>query len=181
MEAGEMLLSGLRPVKEVEGWWQWTQGPFRAEYEAFLAHVTARFGQVEDPLCCQFIGVVAPRAFLARYTEIELPELGFLEYKVPIYAQVFGTPLLPDTCFRPWWPEEPGATRARRSECLVHAWPEQLRLPVMAYEAVRPHGRRLFHPYRGVYPHDLASVGELVHHTRAGGHPVHDDATRPST
>ena len=45
-------------------------------------------------MCCQFIGMVAPRSFMDRYAGIDEPELGFLEYKVPVYAQAFGTPLV---------------------------------------------------------------------------------------
>jgi hypothetical protein len=166
LAVGDMLVSGIRPVREVEPWWQWTQGSARREYESFLSHVAARFGAVEDPMCCQFIGLVAPRSFLARYAGIDEPELGFLEYKVPIYAQAFSIPLVPDTCFRPWWPEEPGTAGAGRTASLVHAWATPVRLPVMLYESLRPGGRRVFHPYHGIYPHDLASVGDAVRRRR---------------
>jgi hypothetical protein len=168
MGVGDMLISGVRPVREVEAWWQWTRGDARIEYEAFLAHVTARFGPVHDPMCCQFIGIVAPRTFMESYAGIDEPELGFLEYKIPIYAQAFGVPLVPDTCFRPWWPEEPATSHATRTQTLVHAWRTPVRLPVMLYESKVPHGRRIFHPYHGIYPHDAASLGELVRHRRRG-------------
>lgn len=163
MHAGEMLLSGLRPVREVEQWWQWTRWvKTRQEYDAFLALVENRHGPVEDPMCCQFIAMVLPRTFFERYVGIEEPELGFLEYKVPVYAQAFGVPLVPDTCFRPWWPEEPGASGAGRSARMFHAWPTPLRLPTMLLEAWRPGGRRIFHPYPGIYPHDVRSAGEAL-------------------
>lgn len=160
--ADEMLLSGVRPVREVAPWWRWTRWEeTRAEYDALVALVTARYGAVDDPMCCQFIVQVAPRAFFERYSGIEQRELGFLEYKVPIYAQAFGLRLVPDTCFRPWWPEDPATAQAPRREKLMHAWGSEVRLPVMLAEAHRPGGRRAFHPYRGLYPHDLASLGDL--------------------
>jgi len=168
MADGDMLISGVRPVREVEAWWQWVRGDARHEYDAFMAHVASRFGPVTDPLCCQFIGLVAPRAFLARYAGIDQPELGFLEYKLPVYAQVFGVPLVPDTCFRPWWPEEPATSGATRAQMLVHAWRTPVRLPVMLAEATRPHGRRMFHPYHGIYPHDVASLADVVRRRREG-------------
>ena len=171
MEKGDMLLSGLRPVREVESWWQWTQEPHRGEYEEFLGHVASRLGPVEDPMCCQFIAMVIPRDFLCPYAAIERPELGFLEYKVPVYAQAFGVPLVPDTCFRPWWPEEPATAGSKRTDRLVHAWGTQVKLPVIWYEAHRPGGRRAFHPYRGIYPHDLRSVGEAAR-ARLGHRPA---------
>jgi hypothetical protein len=166
---GEMLLSGVRPVRDVESWWLWTQGEAREEYDTFTAHVTARYGTVEEPMCCQFIASVLPRDFLARYGTIDQPELGFLEYKVPAYAQRFGVPLVPDTCFRPWWPEEPATAHAGRTASLMHAWPTPVRLPVMMYESLRPGGRRAFHPYHGIYPHDLASLPEWARHRRRPG------------
>ena len=166
MGVGDMLISGIRPVREVAPWWQWTRDG-RPEFDEFLRHVTERFGPIEDPMCCQFIGLVAPRPFFAAYAGIERPELGFLEYKIPSYAQAFHTPLVPDTCFRPWWPEDPATSGASRTETLVHAWRTPVRLPVMLYEAHRPGGRRLFHPYHGIYPHDVASAAEALRRRRA--------------
>ncbi len=164
LREGEMLLSGLRPIREVESWWQWTQGSYRPEYEKFMGSVRARYGEVSEPLCCQFIGVVAPRQFFARYSSIDEPELGFLEYKVPVYAQIFGIPLVADTSFRPWWAEDPATAGVKRTERLVHAWPTQLRLSMMLLEGHRPGGRRVFHPYRGIYPHDPRALAELFRH-----------------
>ena len=162
MGPDDMLLSGLRPIEEVERWWQWTsREPGRSEYLSFLDHVASRYGPVEDPMCCQSIGLVVPRRFFERYREIDEPELGFLEYKVPIYAQVFGMHLLPDTQFRPFWPEDP-AMGATRRERLVHAWASPVRLPVVLSEAWRPGGRRVFHPYHGIYPHDLRSLADAL-------------------
>ncbi|MGH9028696.1 MAG: hypothetical protein ACRDV4_03685 [Acidimicrobiales bacterium] len=166
MEAGEMLISGLRPIRDVEGWWQWMRGDARAEYEKFRTNLVQRYGKIDDPMCCQFIALVIPRAFLESYERIDEPELGFLEYKVPMYAQAFGIELVPDTCFRPWWPEEPATSGAKRTDTLVHAWRTPVHLPVILYERFRPSGRRAYHPYHGVYPHDVASLEELVRHAR---------------
>ena len=167
LQPGEMLLSGLRPVREVAEWWRWTRWEETgAEYRAFLAHVEAGYGPVADPQCCQFIGLVLPRQFLRRYAAIDEPELGFLEYKVPVYAQAFGVPLLPDTCFRPFWPEDPATAGAARSATMLHAWRTPVRLPFMLSEAWRPGGRRIFHPYHGIYPHDPRSVAEAVRRRR---------------
>jgi hypothetical protein len=166
MQRDDMLLSGLRPISEVERWWQWTsREPGRTEYEAFMAHVVDRYGKVEDPKCCQSIGMVIPRRFFERYRDIDDPELGFLEYKMPVYAQLFGLRLLPDTCFAPFWPEDPDGP-TRRNERLVHAWASTVRLPVVLAEAWRPGGRRVFHPYHGIYPHDLRSLPDAFRHRR---------------
>lgn len=164
MAEKEMLLSGLRPVSEVESWWQWTNGRVRSEYDEFREHLATHYGPVRDPMCCQFIAFVLPRQFLEPYGEIERPELGFLEYKVPMYAQAFGIPLIPDNCLRPWWPEEPATSGVARTEKLMHAWRTPVRLPVMLFERARPGGRRAFHPYHGIYPHDPASLLEMVRH-----------------
>lgn len=167
LERGQMLVSGLRPIEQVEAWWQWTQDEAKLEYRAFRASLESRYGVIEDPKCCQFIVMVLPREFLESYVSIDEPELGFLEYKVPMYAQAFGTALVPDTCFLPWWPEEPATAGAKRTASLMHAWRTPLRLPVVMYERYRPHGRRVFHPYHGIYPHDLASLRALAPRLRS--------------
>ena len=167
MGRDDMLLSGLRPMQEVEAWWHWTRGHHGGEYREFMEKIQAQFGAVPEPQCCQFIGVVAPRRFFERYAEVAHDELGFLEYKIPVYAQVFGIRLVADTCFRPWWAEDPAMAGAGRTDRLVHAWPTSVKLPVMLYEAARPGGRRVFHPYHGVFPHDLRSLRELAVHRRS--------------
>jgi hypothetical protein len=168
MEDGDMLLSGLRPMREVEDWWHWTRGANGEEYRRFMAGIRASRGAVPEPMCCQFISAVLPRRFFECYGTVDHDELGFLEYKIPVYAQVFGIRLVPDPCFRPWWAEDPSMVGASRTDKLVHAWPTSVRLLLMLAEALRPGGRRAFHPYHGIYPHDLASVRELVVHRRTG-------------
>ena len=163
MEVGDMLISGVRPVREVESWWQWTRGEPRREYDAFLDHVASRYGPVDDPLCCQFIGLVAPRSFMARYSAIDEPELGFLEYKIPDLRAGLRHPARPRHVLpalvarRARHVAVPRAPRAWSTR-----WPTPVRLPVMLYESRRPHGRRLFHPYHGIYPHDVASLGDVL-------------------
>src|SRR5262249_10301124 len=73
----ELLLSGLRPVSEVERWWFWVRGKERREYRRFLEHVGGRYGYAGTPHCGLFVVVCLPRAFLERYASIDERELGF--------------------------------------------------------------------------------------------------------
>lgn len=164
LEPGDMLLSGLRPLSEVAPWWHWLKDGRDAEYDAFFARLAREHPEHADDVrwCCQFVGVVFPRPFLEAYAAVPDPELGFLEYKIPAYAQVFGVRLVPDETFRPWWAEEPVDVPAPRWQRQLHAGMWELRLPLVLAEARRPGGRRLFHPYRHVYPFDLRSAGEWL-------------------
>jgi hypothetical protein len=143
---GQALFSGLRPVSEVSHRWIWAS-PSRPEtweaYQEFLGHVRERHGFEGDPLCCLAIVLAFPRAFLERYAEIERPELGFLEYRLPIYAQAFGTPLCRDHPFRPWW----GAVEPFRPFSALRALPREIWAPTIAWNLLRPTGARVFHPY----------------------------------
>ena len=142
----EALFSGLRPISEVEDRWAWvapTQTRERRMYEAFLAHVRERYGYDQDPLGYVAVVTCLPRVFLERFSEIERPELGFLEYRLPIYAQVFGVRLCDDHPFRPWW----GAVDSYSRSHTLRARPLEISATVILSNLLRKDGARVFHPY----------------------------------
>ena len=150
---GEILLSGLRPVREVEGRWGWVgAGDPAAEpmYEEFLAHVRERYGYRQEPMCCVAVVLALPREFLRRFAEIERPELGFLEYRLPIYAQAFGVPFCTDHPFRPWW----GAVERYSFKSTLRARPREIWAPTILVNLLRRDGARVFHPYWARAPRD---------------------------
>lgn len=169
---GEILFSGLRPVREVEERWIWTQHSrpeMRAEYEEFLGHVRERHGYDGDPLCCVAVVMCFPREFLERYHRIERPTLGFLEYRLPIYAQVFGTPIRWDHPFTPWW----GAVEGYKLFSALRALPREVWVPTILLNLARTDGARIFHPYwrprpRGPWGWTLALLDSVPRLLRAG-------------
>ena len=151
LQRDQVLLSGLRPIDEVEQQWSWTSPDYpdrRAEYLRFLDRVQKHFDFDSRPLCCLFVVVCLSRGFLDQYSRIEQPELGFLEYRVPIYAQVFRVPFCTDHPFEPWWD---GIDPFRRDLPLM-AWQRRVDRRTMLGHLLNPWGARVFHPYRELAP-----------------------------
>lgn len=166
LRPGQILLSGLRPVKEVEEGWGWVgagEPAAQPMYEEFLDHVRQRYGYDQEPLCCVAVVLALPRTFLRRFADIERPELGFLEYRLPIYAQAFDIPFCTDHPFRPWW----GAVEKYSWKSTLRARPREIWAPTILSNVLRPDGARVFHPYwarapRGFWGWTKALAGSLI-------------------
>ena len=156
LRAGEVLLSGLRPVREVDPWWWYIRegSPEREEYFRFLDFVSQTYGFVADPLCGEFIVVCLPRAFLDPYSRVPNPELGFLEYKIPIYAQIFGLPFCIDHPHNPWWGDDPSTKDAPLLARALNSETKEVPLRSILAHLALPAGPRIFHPVFLEYPLD---------------------------
>jgi hypothetical protein len=151
LKEGEILLSGLRPVEEVEQRWSWVSpdNPDQRErYLRFLEYVRRHSGFDQEPLCCLFIVVCLSRSFLERYSGVEQPELGFLEYRVPIYAQIFGTPFCTEHPFEPWW----DGIDPFSQDLALNALPREIARRTILRHLMHPRGARVFHPYSRISP-----------------------------
>ena len=155
----ELLLSGLRPIGEVESWWYYTRpgSEERAEYERFMAFVRREYAFEQAPLCSEFIVACLPRSFLARYVEIPQPELGFLEYKIPVYAQIFDTPICRRHPHQPWWGDAPNAQAAPLLGRTLNSEAQPVPLRVIDAHRLWPWGSRIFHPVFDPYPEGIAA------------------------
>jgi hypothetical protein len=151
----ELFLSGLRPISDVQSWWHWVRGDERRVYEDFLAFVRTRYRYASDPRCCLFVVSCLPRSFLERYAAVEERELGFLEYRLPVYAQVFGTNFATSRPLGPWWAADPETADAPARSRVLNAGMQPVRLETILDELGRPDGARLFHPFREVFPREL--------------------------
>lgn len=159
---GEMLLSGLRPLREVRSWWYWTTGENRPRFEYFLTYLEERFGYDDDPLCCQFVVVCMPRSFLAQYATLENPELGFIEYRVPMYAQLFDIPFAETESFECEWQDDPALPSGTSKPPVLSARREEVPSRSVVAEYVRSRGEAIVHPFRKPVPIDLKSARRLV-------------------
>lgn len=152
LKQDQILLSGLRPIKEVEDDWSWTSPSIipglREQYLNFLEYVHKKYDYNQEPLCCLFIVVCFPRSFLEKYSRVEQPELGFLEYKVPTYAQIFKTPFCTEHPFKAWWPGDP----ATRSAKTLNAKRHDVTIMTILRHLLDREGVRVFHPYRKIFP-----------------------------
>lgn len=164
LREGEILLSGLRPVEEVRMWWKWTSENNPAEHErynAFIEHVRKEFDFKQEPLCCQFIVACLPRDFLERYINITTPELGFIEYRLPVYAQIFGTPFCKSEKIKCWWGTDLSMQNVPTHERVINAVGLQQPIKTIFAHLARPDGARIFHPFNHIFPFDLASAAQV--------------------
>jgi hypothetical protein len=153
--ADEVILSGLRPVAEVQPWWAWVNGSDRPQFDEFMNHLTARFGYSDGAWCCQFVLVCLGRNFLESYAGVEEAELGFIEYRVPTYARLFGMRVSAPR-FPCWWEGDPGMLDMPPWRRILSA----RRRSVAMYHLVRvwiSDGAAIAHPYRRPFPLDARS------------------------
>ena len=168
LQKNQILLSGLRPIAEVEHEWSWVSPKVldrRQQYLEFLEHIRQTYHYNQDPLGCLFIVVCLPRIFLDRYSSIEQPELGFLEYRIPMYAQIFGIPFCETHPFHAWWvdvdPIFQVTNPLKRALNALHLKlnPNPLNparrdislIPIYRHLS-RKTGSRIFHPYQLIFP-----------------------------
>ncbi|MEM7202867.1 MAG: hypothetical protein AAF628_21595 [Planctomycetota bacterium] len=145
LKKDQILLSGLRPVAEVADEWVWVAPQFEIDhtrYHRYLDHMRERYGYRGEPKCYVAIVSCLPRVFLDRFAEIERPELGFLEYRIPIYAEAFGVPFCTDHPFQAWWGTQPYSVWST-----LRARPREIWAPTIFANVRRRDGARVFHPY----------------------------------
>lgn len=92
----ELYFSGHQQLTpRWERGWHWTKSENQPEHElyhAFQQHVRQRYPDIKDDVwhMCMFVFEIFTRDFLEQYSEIDNAELGFLEYKIPTYAHIWG-------------------------------------------------------------------------------------------
>lgn len=158
LRKGELVLSGFRPMAEVEDWWGWAgrrDADKASMLETFREDLELRRGYGGPLWCCLFIVVCLPRSFLARYAEAGPPEAGFLEYRMPTLARVWDTPVRTDLGFDPWWAADPATRDAPASARVLNAVGREVSPETVEAELADPAGRRIFHPYTGPLPDSL--------------------------
>lgn len=166
LKKNEVLLSGVRPLKEVESWWLWTRATNPAErrsFEEFLSYIAERLGYRGEPLASHFIVACLPRLFWEKFAALDRPECGYLEYKIPTLAKAFGMELCTSHPFQSWWHGDPQVSKERQlNHTLVADGAHQLGMGTILYHLLRPSGARIFHPYDGPFPQTL---GEWLPYT----------------
>ena len=162
LQEGQMLLSNLRSVDEVKDWWHWSNGMYQAQFELFFHYMRHTFGYDAMPLCCQFVIVCLPRRFLDCYSTLEVRELGFIEYRVPAYAQLCGIPFSTSTRHDCWWEGDPDVRDVSEQKKMLSARKEEVSLMSIVKHYHRTNGTCIVHPYRQIFPLDLRSGLEVV-------------------
>lgn len=123
--------------------WDWTasNSKERPDYIAFREYIKETYGYNTKPLRSVFVLAVLPRLFLEKYLEVENKEVGFLEYKIPTYADIFNIPIFKKNLGTKWFDTTKEEDQALNGNA-VEIPEERIRK-----ELAKPDGRRLFHPY----------------------------------
>lgn len=161
LKKDEILLSSVRLVKEVEAWWYWVKGR-RELYDNFYKYMVKEMGYDAEPVCCQYVIVCLPKSFLSKYSKIENPELGFIEYRVPMYAQLFKTPFKIMDKFNCWWGDDPAMAQVPQYKKVLIADKVQIPLWVILWNLVRKKGSRIFHPYDYLFPLNFQTASNFT-------------------
>jgi hypothetical protein len=137
-------LTGLTPVDRIAERWHWTLvEPHRSELVTLREFVRDRFGDTEPLVACLGPGYSLPREFLRRYAEVDVPELGHDELRLPLFGRLLGFPIR-DTGFYPAWFDA-------EAEKLFNANADDIDESRIRAELARAGGRRVFHPYRKIF------------------------------
>lgn len=154
LRPGEAVFSGCRPLDEVAAWWGWAGArdpEKRAMLDAFREWLAAEAAHTGSLWCALFIVVGLPRGFLARYAEAGPPDPGFLEYKMPTLARLWGTPVRTDLGFDPWWAADPATKAAPGRARALNAVGQEVSIDLIRTELADPAGLRVFHPFSGPF------------------------------
>lgn len=156
---GQLILPGLRRIAEVEHFWYWLSPNQnrRAEYDEFVHSLTESERMPEDPLCCNFLACALPRKFLEKYCA-EAPDIGFLEYKLPMMAQAWGFSFCTDHELNPVWAYEGKYPRLVPYLATLHAEKKTVFGGLVGIHALIPGRARAFHPYHGKLPTWLSRI-----------------------
>ncbi len=146
-------LTGLTKVDQIADRWHWTlTEPPKSERLKLIEWAQTHYSYRGDSLTCLGPGYCLPREFLGHYSAFDVPELCHDELRLPLFARILGFDLC-DTGFYPKWYDE-------EEEKFFNANGGDLDTKVIKDELARSGGRKVFHPYRGVFP--LEEAQELL-------------------
>ena len=138
----QIFLSGLKKLDNyTENNWDWTR-PGREErknYLNYIRYVSENYQYNHEPVCCLFVLEVFPRIFFEKYLKIKNKEFGMLEYKVPIYSEIFNIPFFEKDLGVHWW----GNVKTMP----MNAEPTEIETRYINKELGKKNGWRIFHPY----------------------------------
>ena len=90
---GYLGLTGIVPIKEIEDKWYWTSDIIRRqEWLNLMAILKERYAYNCMPYATFGPGTCLPKAFLEKYSELDIPELCNDEIRIPLFAQILDFP-----------------------------------------------------------------------------------------
>jgi hypothetical protein len=158
---GEILISSVRPVEEVASHWHWTspaQTLNQAVFKAFKDNIAKRYGPHATTLACHFVVACLPRRFLELYSSIQVPEIGFIEYRLPTYAKLLKIPFCGTKRFDSFWPGTPEAEKVRMWDRVILSTGRSIPIILILIHLLRRGGSRIFHPFVHAFPIDWPGI-----------------------
>ncbi len=140
-----LAMTGLTPMERVQHTWYWTTAePYATHWRQLQGHVRERYGWNGPHFACHIGGGAFSKAFLDRYALEDVPALGNDELRLPLFAQAMGFPLqgLPHIYREIMDPTEMEFFNCEKMPIQEDRIRAELRSPA---------GRRVFHPYRGIF------------------------------
>lgn len=155
LQRDHVLFSGRRPEREVNRWWGWVKDddPRKAQdFAAFRERIRRDYGYSGEIWCCLFIVACLPRCFLDRYVAAGPPLEGFLEYKMPTMAEIFGIPACTDHAYDPWWASNPATRGAPARQRVLNAVGQDVPFDIVLEVAAARAEQKIIHPFRRPIP-----------------------------
>ena len=126
--------------KEIESKWSWTNSEGEIpKYLEFKKHIQDNFDYKSELLCCLPMFEILPRLFFEKYNKINNPELGFIEYRKPTYAKIFGFDFYKKDLWE-WWFQDK-TTHPMNGRAI------EIKERYINKELEKRDWRRMFHPY----------------------------------
>ena len=147
MKKDEIFISAVREIDDlIESKWDWVKigSKERQNYLNFLNYVKKKYEYKDKPLGSLFILEILPRTYLEKYLMVEDKEVGMLEYKTPIYAQIFGIPFYQKDIGIIWY--------ATEKQTPLNAIPKEIPEDYIKKQLAENSGWRIFHPYYKIWP-----------------------------
>ncbi|MFW6227205.1 MAG: hypothetical protein ACOC31_03790 [Bacteroidota bacterium] len=141
VQQDQVGLAGLVPLKEIEKKWFWTRNPEqRKNWLKLLDYVETQLDYSESPFASLCPGVMLPKRFLEKYSQIEVPELCHDELRIPLFAQALGFELTDLGFFKKWFSKN----EWKYFNCNNHNIDQE----IIQKELAKTKGRKVFHPFR---------------------------------
>ena len=137
-------LTALIKLKSVEKRWFWTnEDPGRSEWKKLQNFARKKFNYNQEPCASLGPGTCLPKAFLEKYSSIEVPELCNDELRLPLFGQIFGFKLFDTGFYKKWFSE--------KERKVFNCKNKEILLSTIRKEFSKKSGRRAFHPFRKMF------------------------------
>jgi hypothetical protein len=143
INCGDIGLTGVIPLEKLEDNWYWMSGLAKEECFRLIYFVIKQYHYKLTPLAVLCPGFCFPKSFLADYCKLNFPELCHDEIRIPLFAQILNYPIKDTGFFKNWFTQdEPMYFNCNRQLINLQTICNELNL----------NGRKVFHPFRDIYP-----------------------------